>query len=81
MIITEEVKEAVDKESPEFIVKADVIILRLGCSLWDADHDVTKESGRIRRATVIHRKRKHVGRLVYRAIPGVKAPHPYVAYE
>lgn len=81
VVIPEEMEEAVDKKSPEFIVKADAVILCLGHRLGNTDYDISEESRVTRGPIIIHRKGKHVGRPVYGAISGIEASHPSAAHE
>jgi hypothetical protein len=74
-------KEAVDKKSPEFLAKADMVILCLGHHLGNTDYDISEESRVTRGPVVIHRKGKHIGRPVYGAIFCIEASHPSAAHE
>lgn len=87
MIISDEMKQSVDKQPQELIPERDAVGLGLRYCPGYADDDITKSVARQGHALFSHPisgligqgKREDVSRLVEAAVPEVKFPHGRVA--
>ncbi len=73
-------KQTVNHQSREFIVKRDTVIFRLPLRPRNTNHDVAEKSG-FDGKLISHRKGKYVGSLVDPPISCVQTLHPVVVYE
>jgi len=81
MVEAREMKQTVNHQSPELIIKRDTVIFRLGQGTGNTYHYVAQKKGFAAEIISCHRKGEYVGSLVNPSISGVQTLHPVIVYK